>query len=223
MTTTTWTTRVGVVAATIGLLVGASAAPAAADDISGTSGNDYLRGTDGDDVIRGRAGSDNIRGFGGSDRLIGGSGNDFLFTLGTTGPDVLLGGPGDDRMGSGLDDDRLVGGPGNDTMWGSAGDDTIVFRDGDGVDYIQNFGVGQYQFESRGPLAMGFDRLIIDKEGFDSFEDIVPLIEDFQLRTDRRTAIDFGDGDRIIFFNPNTSIQYEYISDYLNEDNVIFR
>jgi len=95
---------VGLVAA-LAMLMLATADPAQAQRISGTSGADTIMGTARADVIAGRGGNDGIYGRGGQDRLRGGSGRDQLW-----------GGRGADRLNA-VDGgrDRLInGGRGND-------------------------------------------------------------------------------------------------------------
>jgi Ca2+-binding RTX toxin-like protein len=83
----------------------ASAVPAQAKRISGTSGADRIVGTTKADVIKARGGKDRINGRGGNDRLYGGSGRD-----------RLVGGRGKDRLYGGSGRDRLLGGRGADHL-----------------------------------------------------------------------------------------------------------
>lgn len=226
------------------------------DHLNGGDGDDALSGGDGNDVLRGLAGRDQLNGGTGNDLLEGGEGRDVL--VGGGGNDLLRGGEGDDALsvsiqlegrvqgsstlegGIGDDDlransragDILFGGVGDDRTRGSLGDDTFIFRDGDGRDTIVNFGVGQFAtagFNPQGPTPQprpeGFDLLVIDKDGFDSFEDIEGLIQNTRSG---RTIIDFGDGDRIVFdnFSPLggfvTSLPGGSTGPNLNETNIIF-
>ena len=72
-----------------------------------------------------------IHGTSGDDLLLSGAGNDQLYGL--AGNDTLQGGDGDDL---------LSGGAGNDHLYGGNGSDTFVFNIGDGVDVLEDFGVG---------------------------------------------------------------------------------
>jgi hypothetical protein len=94
-----------VVVAGLASVMLASAGPAQAKRITGTTGVDRIAGTAKADVIKGRGGDDRIKGRGGSDRLSGGAGKD-----------RLSGGRGADRLNA-VDGgaDRVVkGGPGKD-------------------------------------------------------------------------------------------------------------
>ena len=119
-----------------------------------------LRVGDEDDFILGAADTQFIFGEGGQDILIGDSegdrGDDFLF--GGFGFDTLLGGEGADVMFGDEDDDTLFGGEGNDLLFGgtgfnllyggttageSAGRDIFALSEGDGLDIIFDFKVGE--------------------------------------------------------------------------------
>jgi hypothetical protein len=101
------------VAALASLLL-ASAGPAQAKRMSGTTGADRIVGTAKADVIRSGRGNDRIRGRAGSDRLFGGAGRDRL--AGGTGRDRLSGGRGADRVNAvdGRADRVVRGGRGQD-------------------------------------------------------------------------------------------------------------
>ena len=94
-----------VVVAALASVMLASAGPAQAKRISGTSGADRIVGTAKADVIKARGGKDRINGRGGNDRLYGGSGRD-----------RLVGGRGKDRLHGGSGRDRLLGGRGADHL-----------------------------------------------------------------------------------------------------------
>ena len=106
--------------------------------IVGTDAAEELTGTPGDDVICALGGDDVIDGGGGDDIIFGGPGNDRI--QGGTGDDVLHGGEGDDRLFAhlgddvlygGLGDDVMRGGMGNDRVWGGGGDDEAYGNMGD--------------------------------------------------------------------------------------------
>jgi len=86
---------------------------AAANSLSGGSGNDKLSGVGGNDTLVGAGGNDTLDGGAGADRLNGGDGNDLLTGVG--GNDVLEGGAGADRLDGGAGYDTMIGGAGNDT------------------------------------------------------------------------------------------------------------
>ncbi len=94
-----------VVVAALASVMLASAGPAQAKRISGTSGADRIVGTAKADVIKARGSKDRINGRSGNDRLYGGSGRD-----------RLLGGRGKDRLDGGSGRDQLVGGRGADHL-----------------------------------------------------------------------------------------------------------
>jgi hypothetical protein len=94
-----------VVVAALASVMLASAGPAQAKRISGTSGADRIVGTAKADVIKARGSKDRINGRSGNDRLYGGSGRD-----------QLVGGRGADHLNSvdGRRDRLIKGGLGND-------------------------------------------------------------------------------------------------------------
>lgn len=208
------------------------------DSLNGGSGNDSLFGRDGSDTIDGGtgndeifggAGNDQLTGGGGGDSVYGGDGNDNLRANASVGVNestssLLDGGAGRDVVrAESLDGDIVIGGTGNDSVFGGGGDDTFIFRDGDGSDTIIAFGVGQTNRGAFNPQSNfrterfeGFDTLVIDKAGFDSFDDIEDLIVG--------STIDFGDGDRLVFsnFNPLGGLPSDPIGPSLNADNIVF-
>ena len=111
---------------------------------NGTDRSDLLVGSErGSDEILGHEGDDYIYGLGGHDTLDGGEGYNYLF--GGTGGDWLKG-----TLGSG---NYYDGGKDNDLLSGSYGDDTYIYRLGDGVDNYSE---------------IGGDDVIIMGEGFDA-------------------------------------------------------
>ncbi|MBC7667981.1 MAG: hypothetical protein H7236_05865 [Gemmatimonadaceae bacterium] len=102
------------------------AGDAAANQLTGGTGDDLLLGRDGNDVLDGGDGNDTLDGGAGNDTLRGGAGSDVL--VGGLGADVLDGGDGTDTVSykasaAGLAVDLLA--PGTNT--GEAGGDT--YRD----------------------------------------------------------------------------------------------
>lgn len=82
-------------------------------------------------------------------------------------------------------DDLIIGGRGNDVLQGGAGNDTFVFTRGDGIDRIRDFD------------RNGDDRISLDIEGINSFED---LLETATVRSYSRSdsvTFDFGQGDKL--------------------------
>jgi Ca2+-binding RTX toxin-like protein len=89
--------RFTAVAALAGALILGVSAPAMAEVIIGTNGDDVLLGGNGPDVIRARAGDDVARGQNSQDELWGQRGKDSLW-VGKGGDEFQHGGPGDDRL-----------------------------------------------------------------------------------------------------------------------------
>jgi Ca2+-binding RTX toxin-like protein len=85
-----------------------------------------------------------VRGFNNSDDVINGQrGNDTLWGL--SGNDTLRGGLGDDTLYGGRGADVLVGGLGNDTLYLGRDyqQDTVIYRNGDGTDVVNEFRRGR--------------------------------------------------------------------------------
>lgn len=120
--------------ATGALILGGAvfAAPALADVVNGTDGDDTLRGTSRADYINGFAGSDELKGLAGHDDLRGGRG-DFDVMKGHAGADYMYAGP--DRA---LDYNDMFGGRGNDAGYGSRSDDYFVGGTGADTFYGRN-------------------------------------------------------------------------------------
>ena len=98
------------------------------DNLTGSSGRDWLFGGRGNDTIDGGAGNDRIWGGRGDDIMYGGDGNDRIW--GGRGDDTIDGGYGNDRISGGRGDDTIDGGYGNDRIYGGRGDDAIYGGDG---------------------------------------------------------------------------------------------
>ena len=64
--------------------------------------------------------------------------------IGLSGDDILNGGGGNDNLFGYDGDNVLAGGTGNDVMLGGNGADTYVINLGDGVDVIQDYGLGYF-------------------------------------------------------------------------------
>ncbi|MEL7184533.1 MAG: spondin domain-containing protein, partial [Pseudomonadota bacterium] len=137
------------------------------DELSGGRGRDFLFGGAGDDVLDGGHGRDFLFGGTGSDDLIGGRGRDVL--KGGDGDDNLSGGQGRDVLKGGTGDDVLAGGTGRDKLSGGAGDDVFLFAEGDGRDVIADLD------------RSGDDRIALNVDGIDSFDDILHAARDTYL------------------------------------------
>ncbi len=124
----------------------------AANDITGSSGDDVICGLGNDDTIDGLDGDDIIDGGNGDDIIDGGLGGDILF--GGNGDDnaqanaasaatdtsdhVIDGGDGDDALFGAFGDDVIFGGDGNDVVVGQGGRDDLRGGDGDDI-VVSNF------------------------------------------------------------------------------------
>ncbi|MDD3484003.1 calcium-binding protein [Azovibrio restrictus] len=173
---------------------------AGADYLEGGGGNDELYGfhpyLSGDDrapnVLFGNAGADKLYGGQGDDHLYGGDGADRLYDdypggleLGTFGNDWLDGGNGDDQLHAGSGFDTLLGGEGNDYIGaggvygfnivdGGAGNDSILFTQGDqvyggsGDDQI-SYQAATSQVRLQYDPASAGHSVVVGGEGADSF------------------------------------------------------
>ena len=98
------------------------------DDLTGTSGRDWLFGGRGNNTIDGRGGNDFIWSRRGNDEVDGGDGNDFIRS-----------GGGDDIVNGGAGSDRVYAGRGNDTGTYSLAenrDSTDYYHGGRGNDVL---------------------------------------------------------------------------------------
>ena len=146
---------------------------------TGTDKRDVIIGRGDDDIVDAGAGRDFIFTRGGWDVVDAGAGNDKVF--GGAGVDVLHGGAGRDWINGGRDDDYISGGTGRDFLIGGRGDDVFIFNEGDGNDKILDFD------------RRGDDRLLLNIEGVDSFEDVLDAVEE----TWKGVTLDFDDAGSI--------------------------
>lgn len=116
-----------------------------AQNLFGTSDDDFIFAFGRDDLLKGGAGKDWLFGGSGNDGLKGGAGKDVLY--GGRGNDDLNGGAGNDMLYGGKGDDRLEGGKGNDRLTGGEGVDTFVFKPGFGHDVITDYNGDVLQFD----------------------------------------------------------------------------
>lgn len=149
------------------------------DVLNGGNGRDIIKGGRGDDIIDGGVGNDILKGGKGNDDITGGAGSDLI--RGGQGDDNLFGGTGQDFIRGGDGDDMISGGVGRDFLWGNHGNDIFVFAAGDGQDTILDFD------------RRGDDRLALDIDGVDSFEDI----QNSATQESRGVSLDFDGNDSV--------------------------
>ena len=192
--------------------------------ITGTEGNDTLTGTSEDNQIAGLGGDDTLIGAGGNDLLIGGAGRDVLnggegidtADYSASGAKVIISlttfgfrpygvGFGGDARGDKLYDienvvgsafnDVLIGNSennsfegnaGNDYLVGGSGQDSFIFKQGDGRDTVLDFNTSNSDM----------DKIIIEMDGIDSFDDLSGLISSVGF-FNSSTRIEFASGDRL--------------------------
>jgi VCBS repeat-containing protein len=130
------------------------------DDIRGMAGDDVIIGGDGDDYLSGGKGNDWISGGSGIDTVSYIDGEHGIYANLATGivtddgfgshdtldsvenisgsslNDVIIGSDADNNIISGSGDDVIDAGKGNDTIFDIAGQETYIFKPGDGIDSI---------------------------------------------------------------------------------------
>ena len=120
-------------------------------------------------------------GSGSAETINGGSGNDRI--NGNGGNDTLTGGDGNDFITTGSGDDLIDSGSGNDTVQLNGGLDTVVLETGVGFDRIQNFQLGNTQFD----ISVGASDLTFRRSGggvLIRFEDdVLALVNNTQVST----------------------------------------
>jgi Ca2+-binding RTX toxin-like protein len=142
--------------------------------MAGGAGDDYLRYTGGLQSGTDALGFDYRYG-GRFNVLVGGTGSDVL--IGGEAADTLIGGDGFARnsswgptfMGSFADQGNVFdGGGGNDVIWAAAGEDTFVYRAGDGFDTVYD---PYYEFDVQSRISNGLlsDQSLLDyRQGQDT-------------------------------------------------------
>ena len=171
------------------------------DTIHGGTGDDRLYGSEGRDLLFGNEDNDYLSGGSGFDTLWAGMGDDSLY--GNTGEDVMYGEEGDDALYGASGNDRLVGGTGNDTLYGAQGRDTL--EGGEGNDFLRGgtlgdqfiFNAGHNQDTISGLEWLDQIHLSTDLTG--GITDAASIVATFQTRINGDMALDFGNGDQIIF------------------------
>jgi Ca2+-binding RTX toxin-like protein len=163
------------------------------DDITGSSGDDFVlagAGNDeaslgeGNDVLLGGLGNDVADGGQGSDLMAGGAGNDLL--SGNGGSDVLAGNAGDDTLNGGTGDDALIDGLGSDTLSGGRGDDMF--------------------FATRAQRLDGTGADIDHCDGGAGFDTLALLLDSTTLTVEQAAVADFVPGQSFTFSSMNLTI-----------------
>ena len=123
--------------------------PDKSNKITGTSIRDFIVGGEWKDTLKGGSGDDEIYGNGGNDKIYGDNGNDSLY-----------GGAGNDTIKGGANDDYIEGGLGDDRIYGGSGINKVVFRVGDGNDYVylDKKGVSNLVFENADVSKLSYDK-----------------------------------------------------------------
>jgi len=134
--------RVGLLLASIALVLFIAGGVALAAVINGTAGDDTLTGTQKADSIYGHGGNDTITGKAGADEIWGGTGSDVI--KGNGDDNTLHGEGGNDNLYGGIDDDELRGGDGVDILTGAGGNDRLYDRNGNTAERDEFYcGAGQ--------------------------------------------------------------------------------
>jgi Ca2+-binding RTX toxin-like protein len=108
------------------------------DNITGTSGANYIRTGDGNDTLDGGDGDDSLDSGAGSDTVYGGAGNDTVNSDSYMEGNWIYGGDGDDSLNAIFSgNDTIYGGSGNDRIACSTGEDRVFGQGGN--DYINFF------------------------------------------------------------------------------------
>jgi Ca2+-binding RTX toxin-like protein len=121
------------------------------DVMYGGNGSDRIYAGEGVNTIFAGAGDDLIYSGAGADSIDAGAGNDTIYA--GEGNNTIRGGDGNDIIYSGSGNDWINGGAGNDTIWLNGGQDKIVLAQGNGLDTINNFQVGQTRLGLSGGLT----------------------------------------------------------------------
>ncbi len=194
------------------------------DRIDGLGGNDTLIGNAGNDVLIGGAGGDILNGGDGGDTAdysgsqskviiflsstwwrpygvgFGGDANgdkliDIENVIGSNFSDVLI---GDSQ------DNVFEGQAGNDYLIGGRGEDTFIFKEGDGRDTVLDFNTSNSDM----------DKIIIEMDGINSFEDLSGHISSVGFFSSS-TRIEFASGDRLTLLgvrnNELTEDHFEFL------------
>jgi len=180
-------------AARIGHIVAAQGVPGNFDTlIEGTTAGEQLVGYETRDLLRGQGGADTMFGMAGDDQLEGGDGDDYLSggngMHANSGNDVLVGGAGNDV---------LVGEDGDDLLIGGLGDDSYYYREGYGVDVIDNSHGG---FDGAFFIDIALARLSFTREG----DDLVITVDQDQGQQLRVTNHFLGGHYSLDFLQPGS-------------------
>ena len=194
------------------------------DRIDGLAGNDTLLGNAGNDLLIGRAGSDVLNGGDGNDTAdYSGSQSKVIIFLSSTwwrpygvgfGGDAngdklidienVIGSNFNDVLIGDSQDNIFEGQDGNDYLLGGSGEDTFIFKEGDGRDTVLDFNTSNSDM----------DKIIIEMDGIDSFEDLSGHISSIGFFSSS-TRIEFASGDRLTLLgvrnNELTEDHFEFL------------
>ncbi|GAB5389207.1 MAG: hypothetical protein Alpg2KO_21750 [Alphaproteobacteria bacterium] len=174
------------------------------DILNGGSGDDLIIGGNGEDRVNGGSGNDTIWMGKGEDRVNGGDGDDIIgadrgadvvragdgddIVYGATGDDRLFGQEGDDTIYGGSGEDRIDGGAGTDSLYGGNHADIFVFSEGNDLDTVHDFRLGE-------------DRVDLRQGPHDSFAELVDSGSLKMIDADQPwlgTIIELGDSQMIL-------------------------
>jgi len=127
---------------------------------SGVEQNDLMIGSTAEDVLTSGGGNDLVYGEAGHDVIDTGIGNDFVF-----------GGAGMDDIKGGLGNDTIEGGLDADFIFDEGGDDTYIYKTGDGLDTITDKdGIGTVIYDGV-TLIGGARKISIDADYGHKYQD----------------------------------------------------
>ncbi|WP_322110970.1 calcium-binding protein [Steroidobacter gossypii] len=160
--------------------------------IEGSSAGEQLAGYETRDLLLGQGGADTLFGMAGNDQLEGGDGDDYL-----SGGNGTSAGSGDDVLIGGAGNDVLVGEDGDDQLSGGLGDDDYYYREGYGIDVIDNSHGG---FDGAFFIDIALERLSFQRDG----DDLVILVDQDHGQQLRVTNHFLGGHHAIDFLQPGS-------------------
>lgn len=189
------------------------------DDLHGGTGADRLVGGGGNDTLSGGEGADRLIGGAGRDTAdystsaegvqvdLGGSGSGWWSRPTASGGDAegdrlksienVTGSAYDDQLTGDWSANVLHGGAGADILTGGWGNDTFVFKSGDGADVVTDFESGDAWWFWHFPG----DQILLDVDGIDDFDDVLAVA----TQSGSTVTLDFGDSDSLMLSNVQLS------------------